>query len=157
MQVDTYHAALDVCNRPTPDSEYEAKFSLYHTVAAALEYGKVDFNSFDSKARTDLADMRTRVTVNAAEPWNSNYPVSWGARVSVSTASGSRHSSERHGARGDPEHALDEQEMIEKARMLLKLADMDDSVADQFIDGILQLANGDDAERAIGFLNAQFR
>ena len=157
VQVDTYQAALDVCNRPTPDSEYEAKFSLYHTVAAALEYGKVDFNSFDSKARTDLADMRTRVTVNAAEPWNSNYPVSWGARVSVSTASGSRHSSERHGARGDPEHALDEQEMIEKARMLLKLADMDDSVADQFIDGILQLANGDDAERAIGFLNAQFR
>ena len=58
--------------------------------------------------------MRNRVTVNAADPWNSNYPVSWGAHVSVTTAEGGRHSSERHGARGDPEHALDEQEMIEK-------------------------------------------
>jgi len=50
VRVDTYQAALDVCNRPTPDSQYEAKFSLYHTVAAALEYGKVDFDSFDSQA-----------------------------------------------------------------------------------------------------------
>jgi 2-methylcitrate dehydratase PrpD len=157
VQVVTYQAALDVCNRPTPDSEYEAKFSLYHTVAAALEFGKVDFNSFDAKARTDLAEMRNRVTVNAAEPWNSNYPVSWGARVRVITAEGGHHSSERHGARGDPEHALDDQEMIDKARMLLKLADMDDSVAGQFIDSILQLTNSDDAERAIGFLSEQFR
>jgi 2-methylcitrate dehydratase PrpD len=36
IEVETYPAALEVCNRPAPQSDYEAKFSLHHCVAAAL-------------------------------------------------------------------------------------------------------------------------
>ena len=35
IEIDTYQAALDVCNRPEPENEYQAKFSLYHCVSIA--------------------------------------------------------------------------------------------------------------------------
>ncbi len=41
IEVDTYQAALDVCDRPQPENQYQAKFSLFHTVSIALLDGLV--------------------------------------------------------------------------------------------------------------------
>ena len=49
IEIDTYQAALDVCNRPEPENEYQAKFSLYHCVAIALLDGAVTLNSFTER------------------------------------------------------------------------------------------------------------
>ena len=157
VQVDTYQAALDVCDRPHPESEYEAKFSLYHTVAAALENGRIDFESFDAEARSNLAGLRKRISVTATEPWVSAYPTTWGARISLTTVNGSRLCAERAGAMGDPELALDDQEMLDKARMLLDFAGCGSNIANRIVAGVLSLAEPHGGIDIVDFVNGQFR
>ena len=142
VNVKTYQAALDVCDRPLPESEYEARFSLYHTVAVALQTGRVDFDSFGAETRTELAEFRQKISIAAAEPWMSAYPESWGARVTVTTKKGSEHAADRDGARGDPEHALSDNEMLEKARMLLEFGGCNQAGSNRIIEGILSLPDG---------------
>ena len=145
IDVATYAAALDVCDRPLPASVYEAKFSLYHCVAVALADGAVDFDSFDEAARERLAPLCGRTKVAADEPFVSAYPAAWGARVSVTATDGREITVERAACKGDPERALDSTAMEEKAQRLLAFAGMEEAEARSVIDGILGLAD-------IGFL-----
>jgi 2-methylcitrate dehydratase PrpD len=142
VNVETYQAALDVCDRPLPKSEYEAKFSLYHAVAVALQNGRIQFQSFDAEHRKEVADLRQKISVAAAEPWVSAYPESWGAHVTVTTKKGNEHTAKRDGARGDPEHALDDNEMLEKARVLLEYGGCDQANSNRIIEGIMSLPSG---------------
>jgi 2-methylcitrate dehydratase PrpD len=155
VQVTTYQAALDVCDRPHPDSEYAAKFSLYHTVAAALQTGRIDFDSFDAAARTAMATLRDKISIAASDPWLSAYPATWGARVSVTMTDGSRCDTERTAALGDPERALDDGQMVEKARMLLNFSGSDSKTIDTIIDGVLSLAK-DNSNDVVKLVNHQF-
>lgn len=66
VEVATYAAAIDVCDRPVANSEYEGKFSIQHCVAAALQRGKVDFSAFGPEARAKAADLARLVTAKAA-------------------------------------------------------------------------------------------
>lgn len=140
IQVDTYQAALDVCDRPLPQSEYEAKFSLQHCVAAALADGRADFASFDPAARDRLAGLRAKARIAAEDPFASAYPAAWGARVSVTLDDGSEIHAERRHAYGDPENPLDETAMRSKARMLLDFAAID--APEATIEAVLGLAKG---------------
>src|SRR3546814_8076914 len=89
INVVTYQAALDVCDRSAPQSEYEAKFSLQHTAAAAITDGKVDFASFDPQGRARHAGLAARTTIAAAEPFAGRYPRAWGAKVTATHGDGS--------------------------------------------------------------------
>jgi 2-methylcitrate dehydratase PrpD len=80
IEVETYPAALEVCDRPLPQSDYEAKFSLQHCVAAALTRENVDFAAFAEPRGLELADLRGRVTLRVAEPYASAYPRPGAAR-----------------------------------------------------------------------------
>lgn len=141
VQVDTYQAAVDVCDRPQPDSEYAAKFSIYHCVAAALDAGEVVFDSFSNASRDRLGGLREKITAVVAEPYASNYPVSWGSAVTVLTTEGDRLYAKRTSAKGDPELALSNEEMIVKANMLLAHAGFSLVDAQRVIDGVLGLAD----------------
>lgn len=134
VTVTTYRTALDVCDNPVLDSVYGAKFSLQHCVAAALADGKVDFASFEPDARARLAAMRGRIMLAAADPFDSAYPVSWGAKVQAGNKV-----AERMAAKGDPEAALSEKEMVDKAGMLMAFGGHPDP--DGVIAGILGLAD----------------
>lgn len=140
VEVDTYQAAMDVCDRPQPDSEYAAKFSIYHCVAAALDAGEVVFESFSAAGRKRLSSLRDRITAVVADPYASDYPVSWGSAVTVVTADGERLTAKRTGAKGDPELALSNEEMVIKAKMLLDHAGFDEAGAQRIVDGVLGLA-----------------
>lgn len=147
--IETYQAALDVCDRQNPDNEYAAKFSLYHTVAAALSLGQIHFDSFDEKAREQFAPLGRRVTVTVADPFASSYPESWGARVTVRLKDGETMAAERPGAKGDPEYSLDDNEMQNKAAMLLDYAGCDDAETSMISESVLALAQeGSDASIA---------
>lgn len=138
--VETYQAALDVCDRPVAASDYEAKFSLQHSIAAALICEQVNFDAFGEKARADCAGLAAKVRVLRADPWASAYPASWGGRVTIRLASGETLHAERTNAKGDPEAPLSKQDMIAKAKMLLthgKVAE-----PDRLIDAILDMATG---------------
>lgn len=142
IEVGTYQAALDVCDRPVATSDYEAKFSLQHSIAAALTCPLVDFEAFGDAARTACGPLAARVKVKRAEPWAAAYPASWGGRVVVRLASGAEYAAERMHAKGDPEAPLSRDEMIAKARMLL--AHGDAQYPDRLVDAILGMASGGD-------------
>ena len=141
VQVVTYSAAIDVCNRPCPESEYEAKFSLQHCAAVALADGKVGFSSFDGEARKRVAALAARTSVAAGEPFATGYPVSWGAAVVVTTTDGRQLEARRAHCKGDPELALSGEELTDKARHLLSYAGLDDGKAETLISATLALAD----------------
>lgn len=138
VEVSAYQAALDVCDRPVATSDYEAKFSLQHAVAAALTRPRVDFEAFGPEARSDCAALALKVRVNADEPYRSAYPNAWGSEVRVTLADGTKLAAARTNAKGDPEAPLSKDDMVAKARMLLAHGGV--AEADRLIDGILGLA-----------------
>jgi len=139
VSIETYQAALDVCDNPVPASEYQAKFSLQHTAAIALLDGVVGLQSFDEDARRRAGELRSRVSPVAAEPYRSAYPVSWGARVAVTTETGEALDETRKDCRGDPELALDRDGMRAKAIGLLQYGGLDESGAARLCDSVLAL------------------
>lgn len=142
VEVATYAAAIDVCDRPVANSEYEGKFSIQHCVAAALQRGKVDFSAFGPEARAKAADLARLVTAKAVEPYASAYPAAWGASVSVVLDDGSTLVADRPDCKGDPDAALSAESMIDKARDLMRHGGLNDSA--RIIDGIMEMAVGGD-------------
>lgn len=114
-----YQAALDVCDRPVPENEYEAKFSLQHCVARALDEGCIDFDSFTKSARDDSGTTARRVHVEVSPASDAAYPENWGCELEVITEDGRTLRAERTHCKGDPELPLDEAGMIAKAKTLL--------------------------------------
>jgi 2-methylcitrate dehydratase PrpD len=139
IEIKTYQAALDVCDNPLPESEYQAKFSLYHTAAIALLDGAVGLESFTPAARQRSENLRRATRVTVADPYASSYPVSWGAEVTVVSASGARFKVSRKDCKGDPELALDNAQMRSKALALLKYGGLDDNAANQVCDTVLAM------------------
>ncbi|MGA0345207.1 MAG: MmgE/PrpD family protein [Alphaproteobacteria bacterium] len=140
ISVKTYGAAIDVCDRPVANTTYEAKFSLQHCVAAALQRGRVDFSAFDEQARKNAADLALRVSVGKGPNYEEAYPGAWGASVEVETEQGHILASAAPECRGDPESALNDHEMIEKARELIRFGGINDP--ERIIDGILNSVDG---------------
>ncbi len=137
--METYAAALEVCDRPSPRNDYEAKFSLQHCVAAALTRETVDFTAFAEPTRVELAELRDRVTVRVAEPYASAYPLAWGSAVTVTVRGGEQVTVRRTHAKGDPEAAMSPVELIAKARMLMTYGGVREP--DRLIDAILALSD----------------
>jgi 2-methylcitrate dehydratase PrpD len=143
INADVYQAALDVCDRSHPQSEYEAKFSLSHCIAAALADGHVALDSFDSDSRRRLAPLGSRVSAVVTEPYRSAYPDRyWGARISVKVSDGETLIVEKKGCKGDPEFALSRQEMLDKAKMLMQHGGLEQDAVDALVHSILDLATG---------------
>ena len=139
IEVNTYQAAIDVCDRVEADNEYQAKFSLQHCAAKALTDGVVTLDSFDEQARREVSDMRKRVTVASNNPFAENYPEAWGARVTVTTSNGETVIAERTHCKGDPELPLNTEEMTAKAKLLLSFGGLSGSRAESVCDQVLSL------------------
>ena len=137
--IKTYQAALDVCDCPEPETEYQAKFSLYHTAAIALTDGLVGLNSFDASARQRSEKLRRATSVTIADPYASSYPVSWGAEVTAIAESGESFKVSRKDCRGDPELPLGGKEMRRKAIGLLQYGGLEQEAANRICDDILAL------------------
>ena len=120
VEVRAYRAALDLCDNPDPETEYEAKFSLQHTVAVALREGALSLSSFDDDARARSHRLRARVRVGHSAQIESAYPAAWGAEVSVELADGQTLRAASPCAKGDPEAPLAPDEIIAKADFLLR-------------------------------------
>lgn len=139
VEASTYRAALDVCDRPVALSDYEAKFSLQHAIAASLLCPRVDFTAFGAEARTRCAALAARVQVEAADPWAGAYPRAWGGRVRLRLDDGTEYVAERTNAKGDPEAPLSRNDMIAKADMLLRYGNV--AEPRRIIDGVLSMAD----------------
>jgi 2-methylcitrate dehydratase PrpD len=142
VQLETYDAALALCDNLSPQSEYEAKFSLQHCVAAALADGAVTLASFDAAARARLADLAERTTVAAAAEYTAAYPKSWGARLKLTTRAGEIFAADRPACKGDPVSPVAEDELRAKASMLLEHGGFRSERATTLIDSVLALRDG---------------
>ena len=139
IHIKTYQAALDVCDCPEPETGYQAKFSLHHTAAIAVLDGTVDLDSFDAGARQRSEKLRRSTTVSVVDPYASNYPVSWGAEVTAVTESGESFKVSRRDCKGDPELALTNDEMRDKASGLLRFGGLSESEVNQLCDCVLAM------------------
>ncbi len=139
VDIDTYQAACDVCDRPEPENEYAAKFSLYHCVSFALQNGEVRLDSFSAAARKQTRDLRKLTTLHVIDPFASRYPQSWGSGVRVTTQNGNVIAAERKNCKGDPELALDESEMRIKAINLMRYGGLDVTASEAKCDEVLSL------------------
>ncbi|WP_099864101.1 MmgE/PrpD family protein [Pararhizobium haloflavum] len=142
IEVATYQAALDVCDRPQPTEPYGAKFSLQHCVAEALTSGRVTPSSFDADQRDALSDLRGRTALSVDGDVNAAYPAAWGAKVTVVTGSGERLVETRAVCKGDPDNPLTRDELTEKAVALFVLSGMEARGAETLVEDIYGLASG---------------
>ena len=153
ISIETYQAALDVCDRPQPQSLYEAKFSLQHCVVAALEDGKINFDSFDQQSRERFAEWTNHVSLSVGPDYQSAYPDSWGAKVVVKLIDGTEISVQRDKCKGDPDMAVSRDELIEKSKMLMEYGGMNTEQTLVLIDNILNLAkNGSLSDELISVI-----
>jgi 2-methylcitrate dehydratase PrpD len=141
VRVESYGAALALCDNAAPSSEYEAKFSLHHCVAAALTDGRVTLASFDGAARERLAPLRAHVGATATSEYDAAYPNRWGARVSVRTRDGATLTAARADCKGDPERPVSPAELRTKAAMLLAHAGWSSQRSSALMDATLGLAD----------------
>lgn len=154
--VRTYQAALDVCDRPEPANEYEAKFSLQHCVSAALEEGIIEFDSFNAQTREKFKDTRRKIRVERSPEIDSAYPGNWGCEVEVFMADNQSVKSSRLHCKGDPELPLSPAEMEEKARLLLDYAGINEDEQRRLISYILDLQNQPQVHGLTALLDLDF-
>jgi 2-methylcitrate dehydratase PrpD len=144
VEVATYSDAIAFCDRRTPQTTGEAKFSLQHAVAVALLDGEPPLSAFDppSLTRPDLVALRARVTLREERRLSAAYPLRFGAAVSLTLRDGTVLAESVPDALGDPENPLPEADLLAKARMLMIHAGSKPVQAEAAIAAALALASG---------------
>ena len=84
--------------------------------------------------------MRSRVSLQTGDRYTSRYPESWGCGLEATLRDNRSVSSECLDAKGDPASALTYSEMVDKATMLLRHAELEDPQA--VIGPVLEMARG---------------
>jgi len=142
--VSSYADALDFCDRATPRTSIEAKFSLQHSVAVALLEGPPPLAAFDLAAlvRPDVASLRSRIRVTVDQGFAAAYPARFGAAVTVLREDGSVRHASIPDALGDTENPLSEAALQQKARLLMASAGIDAQQIETVIAATLALAEG---------------
>ena len=138
IELGVTQAALDVCDKPTPGTLYDAKFSLQHCVSIAILSGQVGFSSFESEARQQTSGLAKKSSLKCNEEFEKAYPDAWGAEVKVKLTNGKELSVCRKHAKGDPEARLTSKEMREKAEMLFSFGGV--SNVEAWVERILGLS-----------------
>lgn len=144
VRVRTFSDAIVFCDRPDPQTEAQAKFSLQHSVAVTLQSGPpvlADF-ALHRIADPDLARLRAMTEVSADPDVTSRYPDHFGALVEVETADGAILRAEVADALGDSENPLDRDAILAKFHALTAHAGVPRRDADGIADAALALADG---------------
>ena len=137
IELGVTQATLDVCDKPTPETLYDAKFSLQHCVSVAILDGQVGFDAFESDARQRVAKMAMKISLERNEEIEKAYPNAWGAEVKVKLTNGKEFSDRRKHAKGDPDAPLSPTEFKEKATMLFRFGGVSEPEA--WMERILEL------------------
>ncbi|MEM9599779.1 MAG: MmgE/PrpD family protein [Pseudomonadota bacterium] len=130
--VRTYGDAMKFCDRPDPKSVIEAKFSLQHSVAVALEKGAPALEDFEQDTVEKFGLTRKRIAVVEDDAFNAAYPAHYGASIEIAG-----HVWTASDALGDPERSMDEDQIKTKARLLMKYGGMTGEAAKVLIGAAL--------------------
>jgi 2-methylcitrate dehydratase PrpD len=154
LEIATYQDAVLFCDRAEPRTEAQAKFSLQHAVAVALQDGPPTLGAFTEAAtqRPDLAALRARVSLRADARFSGRYPLHFGASATLVLADGAVLTAEMPDALGDPENPLTSAQVADKAMALFASAGLDDSQAAALRDAALALPHATDARTFFALL-----
>lgn len=121
IDVGVYQDAQLFCDRITPETSLEAKFSIQHALAAILLWGEPQLEHYTVSAIAEVAslELRQRIHVYIDEDIESQYPQHFGAKCSVVLKSGQCIEHQQQDTLGDPEKPLSKKQLHNKAQMLL--------------------------------------
>ncbi len=143
VEVFAYADAVTFCDRVSPGSVIEAKFSLQHAVAVALLDGPPPLEAFAPAAiaRPDVAALRARTTLHTDAALTAAYPLRFGGAVRLGLADGTRRDMRIPNALGDPENPWPEDALLDKARRLMRSAGITAPRAEAVIAAALALTD----------------
>jgi 2-methylcitrate dehydratase PrpD len=139
VSVDTYNDAQIFCDRVSPTTAAEARFSLQHSIAVALIKGTVlpaDFE-IDTIRDVELQTLRSKTTVTSCPQMTQNYPAHFGSTVTLTLNNGETLKETITDAMGDPEWPLSEQQIRNKFDMLCDWGIGDHSKTQHLADSVL--------------------
>jgi 2-methylcitrate dehydratase PrpD len=144
IEIKTYGDAKVFCDRPTPVSTIDAKFSLQHSVALSLLLGPPELSGFSLQAisRADISSLRNKMKVTVSPGLDKAYPRHFGCEVRLSFVTGEIRAARVLDALGDPENPLRNDQIIAKSRMLMDTARVAPDQKEQVIQACLQLPYG---------------
>ena len=144
IEVATYADALRFCDKPSPRTEAEAKFSLQHCAALVVLHGAPRLEHFRAEAlgAEPLPTLRARVRVAEHAALSARFPAHYGARVRVLLRDGNLLEAGAEDAWGDPEWPLEEADLVAKARTLMAWGGLPDAAAGRLVEATLGLATG---------------
>jgi 2-methylcitrate dehydratase PrpD len=116
LRVDAYQTSLDVTGNFSPNTAFEAKFSLPYVVAHALVHGSVRLDAFGPDRLRDpqVRQLMQRLELRADPAFTAGFPRMRAARLTVTTTAGQvleHHSPFR---KGDPESPLSDADLADK-------------------------------------------
>jgi 2-methylcitrate dehydratase PrpD len=146
IEVDTYQAALDLCDNPVPYTPYAARFSLQFCAASAWQRGHAGLDDFTPEAIQDPAvrALLPLVALSAEKDLEARYPQEWPCRIRLFVDGETILSHEVSFPRGDPENPLSPAEVEQKFRSLAAYGQQGPN-ADSWINWVAGL----DSERSI--------
>ena len=120
VTIETYQAAIDLCDNADPQTPYAAKFSLHYCVATALRRGDAGLEAFSEDAIWEPAvrDLLPRITVALNPTFDARYPQTWPSSVALRLGDGAELSHTVAAPKGDPENPLTRAELEAKFRRL---------------------------------------
>ena len=157
-RVETYADAVTFCDKPSPRTEAQAKFSLQHALAVVLMRGRPVLADFadGSLGADDLTPLRKRIDVATDAHMTAAYPHHFGARVTAVTDDGDTLCAEVTDAWGDPENPMDARAITDKFKMLAKAAGVPYGLAAELKGAVFGLADDHpfaDLRQALARLN----
>lgn len=144
VQVHTYAEALRFCDRPQPQTELEAKFSLQHALASILVHGRPQLAHYTAEACSDaeLAPWRARISLHEDADCSQRFPTHYGASVQLRLADGRQLQAERIDAWGDPECPMSAEDVLAKALSLAQWGGVSAGLAQPLFGQVQALAQG---------------
>ncbi len=118
IDIETYQAAIDLCDRPVVSNMCTAMFSLQYAAIAAMMFDEVTIESFEETAHVLIIGACQRVRVSPSLDISMRYPDEWRARVTVHHSSGQKFNAEADGARVEPDLSALESDLRAKARRM---------------------------------------
>lgn len=142
--VRTYADSVAFCDRPDPQNVVDAKFSLQHVVAVVLGEGKPTLASFEPIVfrRADIAAVRSKVTVEAAQVYSAAFPHHYGAEVEIWGKGGLHEKAVVRDALGDPGNPVGDETVVAKARELLSAGGLPTPKVEAIVQKTLALGRG---------------
>ncbi|CAM9874544.1 unnamed protein product, partial [Ectocarpus sp. 12 AP-2014] len=116
IHIEGYGATYLMCNRPTPSSAQEARFSIQYCIAAYLVLGKVRLQAFELHVLEDarIRALMPKVSIIERADIAAQYPRQRMANIIVTTVDGSVYQHLQETRKGDPEDPMSDAELFEK-------------------------------------------